>query len=63
MELEAIKEAVDSGKTVHWQNSRYVVTKDRFDYLVKDKYSEHCIGLCWANGTLNGYPEDFYLGN
>lgn len=62
MTVEEIKQAVDSGKTVHWQNPGYIVIKSRKDYLIKFKGNGHCIGLTWADGkTLNGKPHDFYI--
>ena len=61
MKLNEIKTAVDSGITVNWSNSSYVVIRhfprypDTPEYLIKCITNDHCIGLTWRNGkTLNG---------
>lgn len=64
MKLDEIQAAVTRGKTVHWKNPGYVVVKDQLDrYLIKCTSNDHCIGLTWQDGvTMNGQPEDFYIG-
>ena len=67
--LEAIKTAVDSGKTVCWSNSNYqiVISHPRSyqtEYLIKCLDNDSCIGLTWRDGkTLNGKLKDFYTIN
>ena len=61
MTTEEIKQAVDQGEKVHWLNYEYTVIKDnKNQYLIK--YRNNYIGLTWADGTLNGQEEDFYIG-
>ena len=67
--VEAIKNAVDSGKTVCWSNSNYqiVISHPRSyqtEYLIKCLDNDSCIGLTWRDGkTLNGKLKDFYTIN
>jgi hypothetical protein len=63
MTLEEIKNAVDRGQIVNWQNSLYIVIKDNLGkYLIKCLQNDDCIGLTWLDGTtLNGKPEHFYI--
>ncbi len=67
MNLEEIKAAVRSGKTVHWSNPGYVVTWNTFpngkeQWLIKCTFNGSCIGLTHADGiTMNGKPEDFFI--
>lgn len=63
MNLQEIKAAVESGKTVHWSNSLYVVVKDRIgQWFVKCTSNNHHIGLTHTDGvTMNGKPEEFYI--
>lgn len=53
--LAAIKEAVESGKTVCADSPAYNVIKDSLgQFLIKYIYSDYCIGLTWRDGvTLN----------
>ena len=62
MKIEEIKLAVDSGKTVHWVNTDYIVIKDSFgQYLIKYTPDGFCIGLTnRAGDKLNGRPDQFY---
>lgn len=62
MNLEEIKEAVNSGKKVHWSNDAYEVVKDKIDqWFIKCNINNHSIGLTWKdNVTLNGKEEEFY---
>ena len=68
MDLQEIKEAVESGRKVHWSNDSYVVIKHLIrygepEYLIKCLSNDHCIGLTWRDGvTMNGKPEDFFIG-
>lgn len=58
MTLQEIKEAVDTGKVVHWSNEGYRVV---YKYLIEHK-NGHCIGLIHADGiTLNGTEDQFYI--
>lgn len=60
--LDEIKAAVDAGKTIHWKNTGYKVVKDCYGYLI-DYYNKSCIELTHKDGvTLNGKPEDFFIG-
>tara|TARA_B100001094_G_C17911206_1_gene661293 strand:+ start:161 stop:739 length:579 start_codon:yes stop_codon:yes gene_type:complete len=67
--VDAIKTAVDSGKTVYWSNSNYqiVISHPRSyqtEYLIKCLDNDSCIGLTWRDGkTLNGKLKDFYTIN
>ncbi len=66
MTLQEIKDAVENGKTVYWENHRYTVVKDKhgqwllgFDVgSVRPNY----IGLTHADGrTLNGDESEFFV--
>lgn len=63
MTLKEIKQAVLSGKTVHWCSERYIVKSSSADYFyIVDKYNESCIGLTHRDGvTLNGSEDQFYV--
>lgn len=65
MTLEEIKQAVLSGKTVHWSNHSYKV---EIDYVGEGCPFVICsddgrfIALTWSDGvTLNGKEDDFYV--
>ena len=65
MTLAEIKNAVDSGKTVHWSNDGYRVTTggviDRV-YSLRCDWNGWSMGLTWTDGvTMNGKEEDFYI--
>lgn len=62
MTIQEIKEAVDSGRKVHWSNDGYTVIKDSIgQYLIKH-YSGDCIGLTnQAGDKLNGAESEFYV--
>jgi hypothetical protein len=62
--LSDIKEAVLSGKTVHWQNELYRVVHDSVgQWLIVCQSTKGCWGLTWADGvTMNGKPEEFFVG-
>jgi hypothetical protein len=63
MTLEEIKAAVEVGKTVYWSNRSYRVVKGVADQWLIKCDNGHCIGLTWTNGTtMNGKPEDFFVG-
>lgn len=63
MTLQEIKDAIEAGKKVHWQNCSYQVVKSDLNYLIKCLWNSHCIGLTWADEiTMNGKEEDFYIG-
>ena len=63
MTLDEIKAAVDSGHTVHWANTGYVVHKDRLDqYLITYLPNRSCIGLTDRAGhQLNGKDAEFFI--
>jgi hypothetical protein len=63
MELNQIKEAVESGKNVYWSNKNYKVIKDNIgQWLIECQSNKHCIGLTWQDGkTMNGKPKDFFM--
>ena len=63
MTLSQIKQAVDSGLTVHWATPSYTVIKDNHDRWLIKCTNGHCIGLTWLDGvTLNGNEDQFYIG-
>ena len=63
MTLAEIKEAVDSGKKVHWASDIYVVEYDHGDYWIRCIQNDSYIGLTWMDGvTMNGEEEQFYVG-
>jgi hypothetical protein len=73
MTLEQIKAAVREGRKVYWSNARYTVTlsigrrtgEERW-LIVSDagRAGANAIGLTWADGvTMNGKPEEFYIGD
>lgn len=71
MTLQQIKDAVESGKTVHWANEAYTVIKDQlrdgtFQWLIAYNDGQHnanYIGLTWTDKvTVNGRPEQFFVG-
>lgn len=62
--LSDIKEAVLSGKIVHWKTPAYQVICDSIgQWLIVCKSTNGCWGLTWADGvTMNEKPEDFFVG-
>jgi hypothetical protein len=65
MNAEEIRQAVNSGKSVFWKNSCYVIIKDSLgQYLIRCILNDNYIGLTHLDGTtLNGDEGDFYIGN
>lgn len=63
MTLQEIKDAVESGKTVHWASDYYRVIKDSIgQWLIHCTINDNYIGLTWADETtMNGKEEDFYI--
>lgn len=63
MRIADIKAAVEAGKTVHWANTAYHVSKDRLgQFHIKYLPNGSCIGLTNRAGTqLNGQPDDFFI--
>jgi len=70
MTLQEIKNAVESGKTVHWATKAYTVLKDQLrdgthQWLIAYNYGQrdaNYIGLTWRDGvTVNGRPEQFFI--
>ena len=71
MTLQQIKDAVEAGKTVHWANTAYTILKDNLrdgthQWLIAYNHGQrtaHYIGLTWQDGvTMNGRPEQFFIG-
>ena len=71
MTLQEIKNAVESGKTVHWATKAYTVLKDQLrdgthQWLIAYLHgtaNANYIGLTWMDGTtVNGRPEEFFIG-
>lgn len=64
MQLQEIKAAVESGKRVFQHSPMYEVIKDSIgQWLIVCKSNSYCIGLTWQDGkTMNGKPEEFYIG-
>ncbi len=62
MNLQEIKNAVDSGVIVHHHHAGYRVIKGAAGYMISNVYNNNCIGLTWRNGvTMNGKEADFYI--
>ena len=65
MTLAEIKAAINAGKKVHWASDFYVVEKhgkgDKEQWLVRCTYNDSCVGLTWADGTLNDSPFMYYI--
>ncbi|MDA3798922.1 MAG: hypothetical protein PF692_07570 [Kiritimatiellae bacterium] len=64
MNVTEIKQAVESGKTVCWENDSYVVVKDKIgQWLIHFVPGDgNYIGLTWRDEvTLNGKEEQFYI--
>jgi len=64
MTLQEIKDAVLSGKTVHWASTAYAVkySERADDFNIVYTPDGNCIGLTWRDGvTMNGKPEEFFL--
>ena len=55
-EVNAIRQAVDEGKTVYADTLAYQVVKDSIgQYFIKCLLNNWCCGLTWRDGfTLNG---------
>lgn len=71
MNLQEIKDALAAGKRVFWSNRAYEVIHDTKNgcnqYLIVYMHGTdraNCIGLTWQDGvTMNGRPEEFFIGN
>ena len=63
--IAEIRAAVDAGRTVHWANAGYRVTKDRIgQYHIVCDHNQHCIGLTnRAGDRLNGKPDEFFIAD
>jgi len=64
MTLEQIKAAVLAGKIVYWMNNGYTVAEDSTgQWFIVCTANDSAIGLTWQDGvTMNGKPEQFYIG-
>jgi hypothetical protein len=71
MTLQEIKDAVEAGKTVHWASTAYTVIKDNLrdgthQWLIAyndGQRDAYYVGLTWRdNVTVNGSPEQFFIG-
>ena len=70
MTLQEIKNAVESGKTVHWATKAYTVLKDQLrdgthQWLIAYNHGQRdasYIGLTCRDGvTVNGRPDQFFI--
>lgn len=62
MNLQEIKQAVESGKAVYWASRAYRVVKDDVGQWLIVCLNGSTIGLTWRDGvTLNGKPEEFFV--
>ena len=64
MTIQEIKNAVDEGKVVLYNNPAYQVIKDNNgEYLIECTLNGNCIGLTNKKGdTLNGDKTRFFIG-
>lgn len=63
MNLQQIIEAVNSGLTVHWKNSNYIVVPNGKRYLIKCISNNSCVGLTWLDGIFEHSENDFFIGS
>lgn len=65
MNLQEIKAAVESGKTVYNGTQSYKVIKDDIgQWLIVCTFNDYCCGLTEVDGeTLTDKPERFFLGS
>ena len=62
MTLQEIKDAINSGQTVHWANSLYEVVHDSLDqWLVVCTDNGYTTGLHSKSGELVEDPTKFYI--
>jgi hypothetical protein len=67
MKLPEIKKAVNDGKTVHWANELYIVSKGHYasgeeNWSIICTSNQHTIGLTWQDGkTMNGKESEFFI--
>lgn len=63
MTLQEIKDAVLAGRTVHWRNEAYEVTRDKVgQWFIVCRFNGSLSGLTWSDGvTMSEKPEDFFL--
>ena len=61
--VEDIKQAVNNGLYVYWNNPSYKVIKDKHDqYLIHYIHNDNYTGLTHKDGiTLNGDIKDFHI--
>lgn len=61
MNLNEIRNAVLSGKTVFWKSMAYRVVQDNELWFI-EYYKGDRIALTWTDGvTLNGEEKDFFI--
>ena len=63
MNLEEIKQAVESGHRVFWKTYGYEVINDSVgQWLIYCHLNHSCIGLTWRDGkTMNGEESVFFI--
>jgi hypothetical protein len=64
MNLNQIKEAINSGKRVFWSTKAYEVICDKKgQWLIVCSLNGYTIGLTWRDGvTMNGKESEFFIG-
>ncbi len=65
MNKQQIIAAVNSGKTVHWGNTAYIVKRSVYDdgthdYIILCTLNDSCVGLTDIYGVLIENEEDFF---
>lgn len=62
MNLQEIKEAIQTGRNVYWSSKGYEVKRSKDgSYYVECLSNQYIIGLTWLDGTtLNGKEEQFF---
>lgn len=62
MNLQQIKQAISSGKSVKWANDLYNVIEKNGEYYIVCSANDNTISLTWKDKkTLNGKEKDFYI--
>ena len=65
MNLEEIKQAVETGHRVFWKANAYEVIKGSIgQWIIYCHFNQSCIGLTWRDGvTMNGDETEFFICN